>query len=421
MDSYGFLIPLMIQLEYDIQIDGSDSMAEEAVVTMYSVLEDEEVILHSFQRHLAEACIKRETREDGVECFTLFDDSVVEVSMKNDPNYVAGQVQGMLGFYAKAPLKNEELKQSILTQIRMFTCITSFHFYLTEDETRTNFIMGTLFETAEASASIVLYPSMSLFTPKGELLLSVEGESDVASWHPIAHQSILGQTLNYREEDVKRYQEISEELQELGYPHVSYMLSTQMNLDAMDVPTEKEIAMRAICLFGCAVCAEGTLMEGGSRELGLEEFSYIDEQFHCKAYLSEEEKAFITQEQEDTNVAVQFTWRYEACAVLLWALGLYDIDDSFTHLCDVGAMAEKIRTFPDFSSLCRAIQRKSDEDILQFHTRALYYDWSCVEARIHGQDLDGIEPGVVQEHHYALNWLCNANDTRDWDAITTNT
>lgn len=396
-------------------------MAEEAIVTMYSVLEDNEVLLHSFQRHLETTYRKRELREDGVLCFTLQDDSVIEVSINMDPVYVNKQVEGMLNFYAKVPLQDIELLKSILAQIRMFTCITSFRFLLNEDENRTSFIMGTLFETAQDSASIVLYPSMSLFTPKGELLLSLEGESDVTVWHPIAHQSILESQLSYEQADVLRYEQITKELNDLGYPSVSYMLSTQMNLAALDVPQVKEIAMRAICLFACAVCAEGTLMEGGSKELGLEEFALIDQRYHCRPWLSEEERAYIDEDLNDTNIAVQFTWRYEACAVLLWALGLYELDDSFTQLCDVVQMAQIIRSFETFEALCKAAERRSDEALLNFHTRALYYDWSCVEARIHDMEMMGIEPGVVQEHHYALNWLCNANDTRNWDQISTNT
>lgn len=394
---------------------------EDAIVTMYSVLEDSDIILHSLKRHLEETCIKQKPTIDGKTIFVLHDESEIEVVTRQDQDYVKNQVAGMVGFYAKAPLENEQLKSDILTQISMFTCITSVHFYLNEDENRTSFIMGTLFETAQDSASIVLYPNMSLFTPKGELLLSVEGESDVASWHPIAHQSVLGMTLTYTEEDVKRYEDITTELKDLGYPCVSYMLSTQMNMDAMDAPETKEIAMRAVCLFACAVCAEGMCMEGGSREFGLEEFMLLDERYHCKAYLSGDEQAFITGTDIDNTVAVQFTWRYEACAVLLWALGLYEVNDSFTELCDVETLAEVIRSFDDFEALCHAAHRKSDEEILRFHTRALYYDWSCVEARIHNDELSGVEPGVVQEHHYALNWLCNANDTRDWDAISTNT
>lgn len=396
-------------------------MAEEAVLTMYSVLEEKEIILQSLEQHLEDTCIKKEIKEDGMVCFTLHDESVIEVSIQQDPSYIQEQVNGMMHFYAKVPLENENLKQDILSQIRMFTCITNFHFYLNEDENRTSFLMGTFFETATDSASIVLYPSMSLFTPKGELLLSVDGESDVQSWHPIAHQSILGSVLTYGEEDVRRYDEVTKELQDFGYPSVSYMLSTQMNLDAMDVPQDREIAKRALCLFACAVCGEGMLMEEGSRKIGLEEFSYIDEQFHVRSYLSEQEAAFINAQEVEGNLAIQFTWRYEACAVLLWALGLYEIDDSFTKLCDVPAMSQRLRSFANFDELCKAIHRRKDEEILAYHTRALYYDWVCVEAYMHNQEMPGIEPGVVQEHHYALNWLCNANDTRDWDAISTNT
>lgn len=394
---------------------------QEAVVTLYSVLQDPQLIYDAFTTHFDNVLFDVITKEDGF-TLQLQDQSEMAIHMVSKVEDVSVQVQGMRNYFAQAPLENKELLKQIDTQISLFTCITGITFPLDENEERTSYILNSIFDVAKDTASLVLYPTMSLYTPDGELLLSIEGESDMEEWHPLAHEDILDQHLTYTKEDEERYQTITKELAENGYPYVHYMLHTQMNLDALDIPDSKDIAMRSICVFACAVCAEGTLMENGNREIGLDEFWMIDEKYHCYGHLSEQEQAYIdSAEEPEQMTSIQFSWKYECCAVLLWALGLLEIDDSFTCLCDVKETASIIRRYASMDELLKDVKRRSDEEILAYHTRALYYNWACVEAAIHDLEMPGIEPGVVQEHHYALNWLCNANDTRNWDHIACNT
>lgn len=394
---------------------------QEAVVTLYSVLQDPQLIYDAFTNHFDNVLLDVKRKEDGW-ILQLQDQSEMAIHIVSKQEEVIPQVQGMRNYFAQAPLENKELLEQICMQISLFNCITGITFPLDENEERTSYILNTIFDVAKDTASLVLYPTMSIYTADGELLISIEGESDMEEWHPLAHDDLLDQHLVYTKEDEERYQEISNELKENEYPYVHYMLHTQMNLDALDVPDIKEIAMRAICVFSCAVCAEGTLMENGNREIGLDEFWMIDERYHCYGHLSEKEQAYIDSAEEPEQItSVQFTWKYECCAVLLWALGLMEIDDSFTTLCDVKTVATIIRRYANMEELLQDVKRRTDEEILTYHTRALYYNWACVEAAIHDLDMPGIEPGVVQEYHYALNWLCNANDTRNWDYIVCNT
>jgi hypothetical protein len=49
------------------------------------------------------------------------------------------------------------------------------------------------------------------------------------------------------------------------------------------------------------------------------------------------------------------------------------------------------------------------------------YDWAVVDARINNKPVPlGVDPGVVQERHYALNWLIGYMD-QDWDDVSTDT
>lgn len=396
------------------------SEMQEAVVTLYSAVASGQVVLDACLKRFDEALKRVEQKEDEV-TLILQDDTSLVLHIQTDPSLVEKQVVGMHNFYAKVPAKKQEVHKQVLTQIALFNCITGVSFFLNEDENRTSFIMGSLFEVAQDSASIILYPNMSLFTPNGELLFSMEGESDVETWHPIAHTGILEEALDYCEEDQIRYQRIHNELKQRGFPAVSYLLSTQRTLASIDMPETVDIARRCLCLFACAVCAEGTLMEEGSREIGQREFNLLEKRFSISAYLSEKEHAFLYGDEPEQKVNIQYSWGYEACAALLWALGLYDVDKEFTSICDVQQISSILRSCNSVEDLCKRAKPRSKEEILELHTRVLYYNWSCVEAHIHHQKMEGLELGVIPELHHALNWLCNANHTRNWDAIICNT
>lgn len=52
----------------------------------------------------------------------------------------------------------------------------------------------------------------------------------------------------------------------------------------------------------------------------------------------------------------------------------------------------------------------------------LYYrmDWTCVDDRLKGLETPQLNPGVVYERHYALNWLIQYMD-REWDDVSCDT
>lgn len=64
----------------------------------------------------------------------------------------------------------------------------------------------------------------------------------------------------------------------------------------------------------------------------------------------------------------------------------------------------------------------SQEQLLDAAEVILRYDWACVDARIHHRDAPaGLDAGVVQERHYALNWLVGGSDNADWDDVRPHT
>lgn len=184
---------------------------QDAVITLYSVIKNDDLILEAFKKAFADFTIDVLVADHAMKLI-LQDNSEIELHIVDDEKEMRGQTDGMMNFFAQAPLNNDELMASVMQQIQLFNHITGVNFQLDAQEARTNAIMECLFAAARSTSSIVLYPSMSLFTPDAKLLLSIEGASDLETWRPIAHQSIIDEERAYDAEDKQNFIDVTDEI-----------------------------------------------------------------------------------------------------------------------------------------------------------------------------------------------------------------
>lgn len=138
------------------------------------------------------------------------------------------------------------------------------------------------------------------------------------------------------------------------------------------------------------------------------------------AFLSEAEVAYLQQDQPDEQANINFCWRYESLALLLWALGKLPELSTATQICEVSQIAELMLAQTESEFLSEPNLRPTQEilDALDFHFRL---HWAVRQARQDSQlELGEFIPGVIYERHYALNWLCNFEEA-DWDQVDTPT
>ena len=135
------------------------------------------------------------------------------------------------------------------------------------------------------------------------------------------------------------------------------------------------------------------------------------------------ERAYLAMEEEpDEEARAQFTWRYEAAWVFLWALGYLEDDDlgDPTEICDVPRLSQIVVETPPDQFIGGARLRPIDR-ILDQADLAYRYNWAAVDARINNRAMPGgIHPGITYERQYAFNWLTRAMD-QDWDDVQTHT
>jgi hypothetical protein len=171
------------------------------------------------------------------------------------------------------------------------------------------------------------------------------------------------------------------------------------------------VAQRAVVLLALAMRAEGVAQP--------KVVKFLQQRGVTKS-VSPKEREFLQQANPDPVESQRLTWRYEALWVLLWALGHVDQLGPPASQCDARQAIRIVNEMPAERLVGQAELRAESEilDELDFYYRA---HWHTVNARQADQPPpEGLDPDVIYERHYALNWLTSYM-YQEWDDVTTDT
>lgn len=195
------------------------------------------------------------------------------------------------------------------------------------------------------------------------------------------------------------------------------------------IRTADEVARRCVILYA--------VLGAGHGEPQDESVAWLRREGVWDA-VSPVESAFLLSESPTQQQCVNATWRAEALFPLLWSLGLIRELPIPQQLCDVqlmqGVLPPLFGSVADFITSARlrsdAEIHAANEEIYQIHWRVRDFQLQNEPtppgqlARMPVEDCDppaeSYDSGVVQERHYALNWLIGYCE-QDWDDITTDT
>ena len=210
---------------------------------------------------------------------------------------------------------------------------------------------------------------------------------------------------------IERKRKSEEVLQNEGVPFINHLPIIE-DEEIAQIRSLEEIAQRAMALNIVAVKGEG---------LEQERVLEIIEQYNLSNAFSPKEQDFIQNENPSQQDLITFTWRYESYWVLLWALNYIEELSRPDRICDVPRAVQIMvdRTAEEF---IKGAKLRTTEEILDAADLIYRYDWACVDARINSKPApSGLEPSVVYERHYALNWLIGYAENADWDDVSTDT
>ena len=177
--------------------------------------------------------------------------------------------------------------------------------------------------------------------------------------------------------------------------------------------TPEEVGARILCLIAVAAASDG-----------VERKEIIDwlESEPLIRKLSGRESAFLNKSEIDEHERIQFSWQSECAWLLLWASNKVSRDLPVEE-CDI---QEILANIPDFgsstSSFVESIMLRPKEKIVDLSDFLYRAHWATRQNSTDGSVAIGkLHPGVVQEWHYAINWLTFYSNYEDWDEVTTDT
>lgn len=216
-------------------------------------------------------------------------------------------------------------------------------------------------------------------------------------------------------------------LKERNVPVFSGPLMTADD-DEVKLQSASDVARRLLVLWAVELRAEG---------IPQSEARGLIEQQKLWSYVSPMEKKFLEEASPNSEQCQALIWRLESIWVLLWASGYLKELDWPSGMCDVPALVELIKPLEGDPEYFANAKLRTKAEILDAQDLIMRVHWAIRTAYLKGgmipEDLnwsDGCEyvpvttcaaVGVVEQRHYALNWLVNFLDPEDWDSVDTPT
>jgi len=142
--------------------------------------------------------------------------------------------------------------------------------------------------------------------------------------------------------------------------------------------------------------------------------------YGAEAYLTPQEREYVFSIDATEDDHVQIVWRYEALNTLLWALGYTDTFGHPDTISDIDWIAEELLELGPEGIFTQA-RLRSQSELLDQADLIYRYHWAAIEAREGARAMPaGVDPSIILERHYTLNWLIGYLD-QAWDDISTDT
>ena len=215
---------------------------------------------------------------------------------------------------------------------------------------------------------------------------------------------------NPSKEQIERKSKSENILKKENGPYITHLPVIESESESK-IRSKEEVAIRALSLLVVALKGEG---------LEQEIIDKIVKDYYLKESFTPEENAFLWGAKNSKQDYINAVWRYESAWVLLWSLGFVDKLARPEDICDVpkAVTIMKEKTKEQFISSAKL---RTANEILDQADLIYRYHWAVVDARVNGKEPPAnLDPSVVMERHYALNWLIGYMN-QEWDDVSTDT
>jgi len=315
--------------------------------------------------------------------------------------------KGMAHAFSAIQTPHEELRSKLVMRLGFIESAIAI-----APESKVRGLEQAVFDVAQEVNGLIFFNGNQMLNEKGKLVLDFNGDTRVDDVEVFANSKRMDLPEEEIPADAQARKEKSEVwLEEMNVP-MNHNLPPIVGEEQVSSRPISEVVDRTLALALVAVKGEG---------LEQKLVEQIHNDFGIQGKLSPKEEAFFRDQDPSQQDKINFVWRYESLNVLLWYLGY---NEELTYpggICDVQFLVGVVRDAGGSTGLTKQAQVRSLDNLLQESDRIYRLHWAVVDARLRGQDGPAdLEPGVVYERHYALNWLIGHHGA-EWDDVSTDT
>lgn len=336
-----------------------------------------------------------------------------------DDSALTANLKGLYGYVDSLSTVNEKVKDLFLRKILTLNC----EFSISQEKGEVKELKEIIGNIAkELDAVLFVQPKTVISKSNGQhfldknlnLIIDGEGNCEIDTLDVNIDSVYFDGDQNELEEDQKSRKENNEKILESKGIKINKNLPCIESEAETTIRTPKEIAQRVSVLAMTNLVAFNSISPD-------EAIDYL-QSYNLWDFVTEKEKEFLADPTEDKKA--QESWKCEGIWTLMWALKKVenlDFPDAFCNLENISAEDYPVGPDKDPNDFIDAIVSiLSKSEILDANDLYYRYNWACVDERINGRQIEGINPGIVYERQYALNWLINYMD-QDWDSISCDT
>jgi len=348
---------------------------------------------------------------------------------KDEEKFIREEKNAMCGYYAQIQgCRDDDVKINLCHFIQQAKTFISVSMEAKNPQVDLgddiNAVLGVVYEAMEEVDSVLVIEHGELAVNKdGEVILDKEGHTELDSFFPfvpLENPEILSGCTD-------RQKTRRNENMKYLFDKKIYVCELPVNEDDEEaaIRSKEEVVRRMLGLLVVSLYAES--LANPEEKLSVEEArEFIGKVMKDLSVekpediLTPEELAFMRDDNPDERTIVNYSWCYEPLYILEWVLGMTDWSDP-VEICDVGLLVRNLHEFTSMEEICGKVEMRSVKEILDKADLIYRMDWAAVDARIHGMaGPAGIDHGVAQERHKALNWVIGFGGA-DWDDVDTPT
>lgn len=336
-----------------------------------------------------------------------------------DDSELTANLKGLYGFVNSLPAENEKVKGLFLHKIQTLNA----EFSISQDKGEVKELKAIIKDLAKEFDAVLFVKPKTIISKSHtqhfldkdlNLIIDTNGNCEIDELPVHINSEYFDNNQNEVDEDQIQRKAKSEEILERENVKINRHLPCVESESETTLRTPREIAERVSVLAVTNLVAFNSISAQEAIEY-LQNYKLWD-------FVTEGEKEFLANPTDDKKAYE--SWKCEGIWTLMWALNKVeklDFPNEFCNLENINSEDYPVGKDKDPFDFINSINTsKSKSEILDAADLYYRFNWACVDERIKGNQIENINPGIVYERQYALNWLINYMD-QDWDNVTCDT